>query len=76
MLAVGRDAHHAAIRRLSVASDRTVMVGITTIVQSVLIGATCTLARVNYPAIPRDVTTPVQQRLAVYGPNGMNGLDV
>ncbi|KAG2415458.1 hypothetical protein HFD88_006649 [Aspergillus terreus] len=48
------------------------MVGITTIVQSVLIGATCTLARVNYPAIPQDVTTPVQQRLAVYGPNAVS----
>ena len=24
---------------------------------------------VDYPTIPDDLTTPVQQRLAVYGPN-------
>lgn len=24
----------------------------------------------NYPPIPQDLTTPFQQRLAVYGPNG------
>lgn len=24
----------------------------------------------NYPPIPKDSTTPFQQRLAVYGPNG------
>lgn len=25
---------------------------------------------INYPTIPEDLTTPVQQRLAVYGPSG------
>lgn len=32
--------------------------------------ASCALASVNYPPIPKDLTTPFQQRLAVYGPNG------
>lgn len=25
---------------------------------------------VDYPTIPQDLTTPYQQRLAIYGPNG------
>jgi acid phosphatase len=25
---------------------------------------------INYPPIPEDLTTPYQQRLAVYGPQG------
>lgn len=25
---------------------------------------------VDYPTIPKDKTTPYQQRLAIYGPNG------
>lgn len=25
---------------------------------------------INYPPIPEDLTTPFQQRLAVYGPGG------
>ena len=29
------------------------------------------LAAVDYPTIPKDLTTPVQQRLAINGPNGM-----
>lgn len=28
------------------------------------------LAAVSYPPIPEDLTTPYQQRLAIYGPNG------
>lgn len=31
--------------------------------------AACVVAKANYPAIPVDTTTPVQQRLAIYGPN-------
>lgn len=36
------------------------------------IAATTTLAAVNYPQIPADKTTPVQQRLAIDGPNSMS----
>lgn len=32
--------------------------------------AACAWAAASYPAIPQDRTTPVQQRLAVQGPNG------
>ena len=32
--------------------------------------ASCVIAGVTYPQIPTDLTTPFQQRLAVYGPNG------
>lgn len=32
--------------------------------------AASAMASVNYPPIPQDLTTPVQQRLAIYGPNG------
>lgn len=32
--------------------------------------ASCAFAGVNYPEIPKDLTTPFQQRLTVYGPNG------
>jgi acid phosphatase len=31
--------------------------------------AACVMA-VNYPTIPADLTTPVQQRIAINGPNG------
>ena len=34
--------------------------------------AACVLADANLPPIPEDTTTPVQQRLAVYGPNCMS----
>lgn len=34
--------------------------------------ATTVLAAVNYPPIPADLTTPVQQRLAIDGPNSMS----
>ncbi|KAL1597681.1 hypothetical protein SLS60_008167 [Paraconiothyrium brasiliense] len=34
--------------------------------------AACALASASYPAIPADKTTPVQQRLAVKGPNAVS----
>ncbi|KAF2247935.1 Metallo-dependent phosphatase [Trematosphaeria pertusa] len=34
--------------------------------------AVCVMAAASYPAIPQDRTTPVQQRLAVKGPNAWN----
>ncbi|KAL3437473.1 Metallo-dependent phosphatase-like protein [Aspergillus tetrazonus] len=34
--------------------------------------AACVVAKANYPAIPVDTTTPVQQRLAIYGPNSIS----
>ena len=40
------------------------------ILKSIPLWAGCALAGVNYPTIPKDLTTPFQQRLAVYGPNG------
>lgn len=46
------------------------MVGLSIAVQALLVGATGVLAKVNYPAIPQDLTTPFQQRLAIYAPNG------
>lgn len=32
--------------------------------------ASCAFAGVKYPEIPTDLTTPFQQRLTVYGPDG------
>ncbi|CAI7654737.1 unnamed protein product [Penicillium glandicola] len=34
--------------------------------------AGCAFAGVNYPVIPKDLTTPFQQRLAVYGTNAVS----
>ncbi|KAL4923184.1 purple acid phosphatase family protein [Aspergillus undulatus] len=34
--------------------------------------AACVLAKANLPAIPEDTSTPVQQRLAIYGPNSVS----
>ncbi|KAL4921332.1 Metallo-dependent phosphatase-like protein [Aspergillus aurantiobrunneus] len=34
--------------------------------------AVCVLAKANYPPIPEDLTTPFQQRLAIYGPNSVS----
>ena len=46
--------------------------------QSALTGlpllAATALAGANYPAIPSDKSTPVQQRLAVIGPSGKQSL--
>jgi hypothetical protein len=32
--------------------------------------AACVFAGASYPPIPADLTTPVQQRIAINGPNG------
>lgn len=32
--------------------------------------AACVMASASYPPIPADLTTPVQQRIAINGPNG------
>jgi hypothetical protein len=32
--------------------------------------AACVAASASYPPIPADLTTPVQQRIAINGPNG------
>jgi hypothetical protein len=34
--------------------------------------AGCAFAGYQYPEVPKDLTTPFQQRLSVYGPDGMN----
>jgi hypothetical protein len=31
--------------------------------------AACVIASASYPPIPADLTTPVQQRIAINGPN-------
>ncbi|KKK14085.1 hypothetical protein P175DRAFT_0450354 [Aspergillus ochraceoroseus IBT 24754] len=41
-------------------------------VKTVPVLAACVLAKVDYPAIPTDLTTPVQQRLAIYGPTSVS----
>jgi hypothetical protein len=46
------------------------MVGSTTLVKALPFLAASAIASVNYPTIPSDLTTPFQQRLAVYGLNG------
>lgn len=33
-------------------------------------------ASVDYPPLPEDLTTPYQQRLAIYGPNGEDDLQL
>ncbi|KAJ5548323.1 hypothetical protein N7513_005557 [Penicillium frequentans] len=48
------------------------MVGFTTVLKTLPALAASALASVNYPTIPTDLTTPVQQRLAVYGPNSVS----
>lgn len=45
------------------------MVGSTSFVKALPLLAASAFAGVNYPTIPSDLTTPFQQRLAVYGPN-------
>lgn len=32
--------------------------------------ASCVMAAASYPSIPVDLSTPVQQRIAINGPNG------
>mgnify|MGYP001658011305 CR=1 FL=1 len=46
------------------------MVGVTTLIKSLPLVAGSAFASVTYPGLPKDLTTPHQQRLAVYGPNG------
>lgn len=45
------------------------MVGSASFVKALPFLAASAVASVNYPTIPQDLTTPFQQRLAVYGPN-------
>ena len=54
---------------LSITLTFFIMVGIS-IFKTVPLLAGGALASVNYPQIPKDLTTPFQERLAVYGPNG------
>ncbi|KAL4883141.1 Metallo-dependent phosphatase-like protein [Aspergillus karnatakaensis] len=37
-----------------------------------VIAASAVVAKANYPALPDDLTTPFQQRLAIYGPNSVS----
>jgi hypothetical protein len=46
------------------------MVRNTPVIMAMSVLATGAIAAVDYPPIPSDLTTPFQQRLAVYGPNG------
>jgi acid phosphatase len=46
------------------------MVGVATLIKSLPLVAGSAFASVTYPSLPKDLTTPHQQRLAVYGPNG------
>ncbi|KAJ6023782.1 hypothetical protein N7540_004579 [Penicillium herquei] len=48
------------------------MVGSFTLIKTLPVLAAGTWAGVNYPTIPDDLTTPFQQRLAVYGPNSVS----
>ncbi|KAH8814817.1 Metallo-dependent phosphatase-like protein [Xylogone sp. PMI_703] len=43
-----------------------------TAIKGLPILATCVLAAASYPPIPKDLTTPVQQRIAVNGPNAIS----
>ncbi|KAJ5118306.1 hypothetical protein N7526_009943 [Penicillium atrosanguineum] len=48
------------------------MVGASSLIKAMPLLAASALASVNYPTIPTDLTTPFQQRLAVYGPTSMS----
>ncbi|KAJ5152649.1 uncharacterized protein N7482_009127 [Penicillium canariense] len=48
------------------------MVGSTSFVKALPLLAVSAFAGVNYPTIPSDLTTPFQQRLAVYGLNAVS----
>ncbi|KAL4966149.1 purple acid phosphatase family protein [Aspergillus stella-maris] len=45
---------------------------VSTYFQAAPLIAACALADANLPPVPEDTTTPVQQRLAVYGPNSIS----
>lgn len=51
------------------------MVGSASFVKALPLLAVAAVASVNYPTLPSDLTTPFQQRLAVYGPNGETNND-
>lgn len=46
------------------------MVGSIALLSALPVLIKSTLASVDYPPLPEDLTTPYQQRLAIYGPNG------
>jgi hypothetical protein len=46
-----------------------------TLVKGLPVLAACVLAA-DYPTVPADKTTPVQQRIAINGPNGKSLLDL
>jgi hypothetical protein len=46
------------------------MANIFTRVEGLPFLAACVMAAASYPPIPADLTTPVQQRIAINGPNG------
>ncbi|KAI2620166.1 putative acid phosphatase [Hypomontagnella submonticulosa] len=48
------------------------MVNMFTSIKGLPVLASCVLAAASYPAIPSDKTTPVQQRLAINGPNSIS----
>ncbi|KAJ6001505.1 hypothetical protein N7522_006732 [Penicillium canescens] len=48
------------------------MVGVATLIKSLPLVAGSAFASVTYPGLPKDLTTPHQQRLAVYGPNAVS----
>lgn len=48
------------------------MVSAFTSVKALPVLAAGAFAAASYPAIPADLTTPVQQRIAVNGPNSMS----
>ncbi|RLM00406.1 hypothetical protein CFD26_108389 [Aspergillus turcosus] len=48
------------------------MVRNTPVIMAMTVLATGAIAAVDYPPIPSDLTTPFQQRLAVYGPNAVS----
>ena len=41
-----------------------------TLIKGLPLLAACAMAGADYPPIPADLTTPVQQRLAINGPDG------
>lgn len=44
-------------------------------IQWVVLIAACVEATASWPSIPTDLTTPVQQRIAIKGPNGKCSLE-
>lgn len=47
-----------------------VMEAVYTLMKGLPVLAACVMASADYPAIPADLTTPVQQRIAINGANG------